>query len=88
MTMNHEVHKVDNPVHLSFKEIKDKYWGNWVIATNQTGEGFSGIVRYYCPKGKEKIYDMIMELDKDYDTYGDCSVFYVGERKPFLGVGL
>ncbi|MCL2037255.1 MAG: hypothetical protein FWG83_07740 [Oscillospiraceae bacterium] len=86
--MNREVNKVENPIFLSFDEIKNKYWGNWVVATNQSDENFSGIVRYYCSKGKDKIYDVVMELDKDYETYGECSVFYVGERKPFLGVGL
>ena len=84
--MKHAVHAVENPEHLTLDQIKERYWDNYVLVTNSEGESIAGIVRYYCYANEPELTDLIVEMDKDEATYGDCLMYYVGPGRGFLGV--
>ena len=80
----HEVKKVENPIFQSIDEIVQDYWDNWLLISNSSGN--SGIVRYYCLINAKELTDLIMELDKDFENYGECLLRYVGPgRGDWLG---
>ena len=83
--MKHEVYTVENPVLLSLDKIKEKYWDNYVLVTNTEGGGKTGIVRHYCYANEPELTEIIMEMDKNAETYGDCLLFYVGPGRGFPG---
>ena len=86
--MKHPVCAVDNPEFLTFDMIKEKYWDNYVLVSNTEDGGVEGVVRYYCYANEPELTDLIMEMDKDEETYGDCLMYYVGPGRGFLGVYL
>jgi len=80
-----KVVKVDNPEYMSIDEMASEFWDNWLLISNSAG-GNSGIVRYYCYSNTQELTDLIMEMDKDFDTYGECNLRYVGPgRGGWLG---
>jgi len=86
ISLKREVFRVENPEHLTMEEISKKFWDNFVLVTNTTSNAKSGIVRYYCYSNEPELTDLIMEMDKDEETYGDCVIRYVGQGRGFLGV--
>jgi len=84
--MKQEIHRVKNPKYLSLAEISERFWDNFVLVTNTTAGSNAGIVRYYCHANEPELTDIIMEMDKDEETYGDCLIYYVGQGRGFLGV--
>ena len=86
--MRHAVHMVENPEHLTLYQIKDKFWDNYVLVTNAVEGSHSGIVRYYCYSNEPELTQLIMEMEKDMETYGDCLLYYVGPGRGFMGVYL
>ena len=77
----YEIKKVDEPKYQSMSEIASEYWDNWLIISNTPENTQGGIVRYYCYARKEELTDIIMEMDKDFDTYGDCEIKFVGPSR-------
>lgn len=86
--MKREIHRVENPEYLSIAEISKKFWDNFVLVTNTSVNSKAGIVRYYCYSNEPELTDLIMEMDKDEETYGDCLIYYVGQGRGFLGLYL
>jgi len=84
--MERKVYRVENPEYLTVDEISDKFWDNFVLVTNTETGSNAGIVRYYCHSNEPELTNIIMEMDKDEKTYGDCLIYYVGQGRGFLGV--
>ena len=84
--MKREIYVVENPEYLTMDEISKKFWDNFVLLTNITSNSKAGIVRYYCYSNEPGLTGLIMEMDKDEETYGDCIIRYVGHGRGFLGV--
>jgi len=74
----HEIIKVENPEYQTMQDIAHDYWDNWLIITNLTDTPSGGVVRFYCYVNNEELTDIIIEMDKLYDVYGDCIIRYVG----------
>jgi len=79
--MGHEVHKVENPKYLTLTEISKRFQDNFVLVTNTASNSKAGIVRYYCYSNEPELTEIIMEMDKDEATYGDCLIYYVGQGR-------
>ena len=84
--MKSKIYRVENPEYLTLPEISEKFWDNFVLVTNTATNSMAGIVRYYCYSNEPELTDIIMEMDKDEETYGDCLIYYVGQGRGFLGV--
>ena len=84
--MKNSVHAVETPEHLTVDAIKEKYWDNYVLVTNTKKGGTAGIVRYFSYANEPELTSLIMEMDKDEETYGECLIYYVGPGRGFLGV--
>ena len=86
----YEVKRVENPKYQDMSEIAADFWDNWLIISNTNYKGTpGGIVRYYCYLRKKKLTDIIMKMDKDFETYGDCDIRFVGPSRGWIGgVGL
>ena len=69
---------VENPVIQDYDRLVKEYWDNWVVISNYEGFNKKGVVRYYCYVNREELTDLIMEMDRDYETYGECILTYVG----------
>ena len=77
---------VEEPKHCGMDEIAENYWDNWLIISNVTDNPKGGIVRYYCYVRDSILTDIIMEMDKNFDIYGECVIRYVGPaRGSWLG---
>ena len=81
--MKHEIVKVQDPAYIEKWEMEEKYWGNFLLISNikarENNSGMEGgIVRYYS-RDNAKLYELIIEMDKDDDTYGSCMVKYMGD---------
>ena len=85
VNVKRKVYKVEIPEYLSVEEISKKFWDNFVLVTNTTGSN-AGIVRYYCHSNEPELTKLIMEMDKEEETYGDCLIYYVGQGRGLLGV--
>ena len=82
----HEVVKVDDPTLQNMDEIAALYWNNWLLISNVTDIPKGGVVRYYCYVRDSSLTSLIMEMDKDFDTYGECIIRFVGpSRGSWLG---
>ena len=82
----HEVKIVYEPKHQDMEEIAEFYWDNWLLISNLTDKPKGGIVRYYCHNRDNRLTSLIMDMDKDYDTYGECVIRFVGpSRGSWLG---
>ena len=84
----YEIKKVEQPKYQSMSEIASDYWDNWLVISNvpeDTPNTKGGIVRYYCYSRKDELFDIIMEMDKDFDTYGDCEIQFVGPSRGWVG---
>ena len=80
----HRVKKVENPKYQHISEIASDFWDNWLVISNTDEDGQNGIVRYYCYSRKKKLFDIIMKMDKDFDTYGDCMIRFVGPSRGWI----
>ena len=69
-----KVSKVENPVFLTMKQVEKEYRGNWVLITNISNNPIGGIVRYYSKLKSDGLFNVIMDMDKDESTYGDCDI--------------
>ena len=82
----HEVKKVDEPKRQNMDKIAELYWDNWLLISNVTDEPKCGVVRYYCYVRDSSLTTLIMEMDKDYNKYGECVIRFVGpSRGSWLG---
>ena len=82
----HEVKKVAYPVRQDMEEIAELYWDNWLLISNVTDNPRGGVVRYYCYIRDSRLTSLIMDMDKDFDTYGECIIRFVGpSRGSWLG---
>ena len=82
----YEVKKVDAPKRQDMDEIAKNFWDNWLLISNVTDNPKSGIVRYYCYIRDTSLTNLVMDMDKDYDIYGDCIIRFVGpSRGSWLG---
>ena len=77
----YEVKKVDEPKLQDMGEIAELYWDNWLLISNVTDEPRGGIVRYYCYARDSSLTSLIMDMDKDYDTFGECIIRFVGPSR-------
>ena len=85
----YEVKKVSDPRYQYMSEIATDFWDNWLVISNADEGAQGGIVRYYCYSRKEELTDLIMEMDKDFETYGECMIRFVGPRRGWIGgIGL
>ena len=77
----HVIKKVENPQYQTMREIAQIYWDNWLIISNLTDNPSGGIVRFYCYVNNDELTNIIIEMDKDYDVYGDCIIRFVGPNR-------
>ena len=85
----YEISKVDKPKYQDMSEIASDFWDNWLVISNTAKNAQGGIVRYYCYLRKNELTDLVMEMDKDFDTYGDCMIRFVGPNRGWIGgIGL
>ena len=77
----YKVMRVENPKHQDMDEIVTNYWDNWLLISNLTKKPRGGIVQYYCTINKDELWEHVMEMDKDFQTYGDCIVRFVGPSR-------
>jgi hypothetical protein len=80
--MECEAIPVENPRYMDNWEMEEQFWGNFLLISNikdsERNSGVDGgVVRYYS-KDTAKLYELIMEMDKDGATYGSCMVRYIG----------
>ena len=75
------VKKVDNPYYQTMQDIAQKYWDNWLIISNLTDSPSGGIVQFYCYVNSDELTDIIIEMDKNPELYGDCIIRYVGPNR-------
>ena len=81
-----ELKKVIEPKHQDMEEIVELYWDNWLLISNLTDDPNGGVVRYYCYLRDNSFTSLIMDMDKDYFTYGECVIRFVGpNRGSWLG---
>ena len=78
--------EVENPVYMKLDEIKQQFWGYWLLLCNiGPGEGIKGgVVRFYADNRTE-LYEKMREIDKSPEMFGDTTVFYVGDKGNTLG---
>ena len=76
-----EVQKVKSPAYREMDEIARIYWDNWLLISNLTDNPEGGIVQYYCAVNKDELWDFVMDMDKDFNTYGDCIIRFVGPSR-------
>ena len=69
-----KVTKIENPAFQTMKQIEKHFIGNWVLISNVTDNPRGGVVRYTSKLKSDGLFQLIMELDNDFDTYGDCLV--------------
>jgi hypothetical protein len=77
-TREYAIKTVENPVIQDFDRLVKDYWDNWVVISYYEGMNKKGAVRFYCYVKSVKLTDLIMEMDRDYETYGECILQYVG----------
>jgi hypothetical protein len=77
----HEIKRVESPIHQDMDEIAKAYWDNWLLISNLTDNPRGGTVQYYCYVRDKKLWELIMEMDKDFNTYGDCTLRFVGPSR-------
>jgi hypothetical protein len=81
-----KVIKVDEPKHQGIDEIAKAFWDNWLLISNVTDNPKGGVVRHYCRVRDGSLTSIIMDMDQDYDTYGECVIRYVGPgRSSWVG---
>lgn len=66
--------KVENPVFQTMKQIEKSFTGYWVLISNISDNPIGGIVRYFSKLKSDGLYDIIMDFDDDFETYGDCDI--------------
>ena len=80
--------KVKMPKFQTMDEIAEQYWGHWLLLTNVSKSPNGGIVVFYCKTREEPLTEYIMEMDKDFQTYGECAIRYVGPKTSVGGLFL
>ena len=81
-----EVKKVCEPKYQDMDEIAESYWDNWLLISNVTDNPKGGIVQYYCYIRDSSLTNLIMDMDRDFDKYGECVIRFVGpSRGSWLG---
>jgi hypothetical protein len=88
VTAMYEIKKVEKPQYQAMDEIAKVYWDNWLLMSNVTSRPNGGVVRYFCRLREDGLTDLIMEMDKDSDVYGDCIIRFVGNRNSLGGLFL
>jgi len=82
----HEVKRVEVPKYQDMADIAAEYWDNWLLISNVTNHPNGGVVRYYCYNRDISFTELIMDMDRNYDTYGECVIRFVGpSRGSWLG---
>ena len=76
-----EIKKVETPIYQEMDEIARNFWDNWLLISNLTDCPSGGIVRYYCYVKDKKLWDLIMDMDRDFETYGDCILRFIGPSR-------
>jgi len=79
--MMYEVEKVPNPRRQEMEEIAKEFWDNWLLISNLTDNPAGGIVQYYCYLRDYKLTELIMEMDRNYDLFGDCIIRFIGPSR-------
>ena len=79
------VSKVEIPIFQTMKQVEKTYTGNWVLITNISHNPMGGMVRYYSKLKSDGLFDIIVDLDKDESTYGDCDIRSVIPTDASLG---
>lgn len=69
-----KVSKVEKPVFQTMKQVEKTYTGNWVLISNLSDNPIGGIVRYFSKLKSDGLFDVIVELYDDEQTYGDCTI--------------
>ena len=82
-----EVMKVENPIYQTMREITTIYWGNWLLMSHITDEPSGGTVRFYA-KNRDGMLALVMDMDKDPDSFGECDIRYVGPSNSLGGLFL
>ena len=80
-----KIYKVENPVYQDTKELLENYNGNWVIMDSRNEEKH-GFVIYYSTDSK-KLFNKLMELDKESEIYHDYNVRYIGKSRSINASG-
>ena len=80
-----KVSKVENPVFQTMTQVEKTYIGNWVLITNISRNPIGGIVRYYSKLKSDGLFEVIMDLDDNPETYGDCDIMSVIPTDSSLG---
>ena len=80
-----ELTKVENPKYQTMREIAADYWGNWLLMSHITEEPNGGIVCFYA-KSRKGMLELVMEMDKDPDNFGECDICYVGPNNSLGGL--
>jgi len=76
-----DIRKVNEPKYQDMDEITKLYWDNWLLISNMGDDLKGGIVRYYCNVRNNNFTTLIMDMDKDFDTYGECVIRFVGPSR-------
>ena len=84
-----KIKKVEKPEFQTMRQIAEKYIGNWVLITNKSNNPLGGIVRYYSLNKSDGLWDIIIDMDKDFETYGECDIrSVIRTDASFGGLGL
>ena len=87
--MQKEIVRVENPVFMTYEEIREKFWGKQVLMTDMEFTSKSslvgGVVRVWGTRAMMELWRL---LDNEYnDGSGKCTVEYVGDLPLFLYTG-
>ena len=85
-----EIVKVENPLYMTYDEIREKFWGKQVLMTDMefTDESslVGGVVRAWGTRAMMELWRL---LDEEYSAEpGKCTVEYIGTVPLFLYAGL
>ena len=73
------VKKVEEPKFQTLDEMMKDYIGYHVLVSNFFDKDINlppkGMVRYYSPKRSDGLWEIIMKMDGDEETYGDCDIY-------------
>ena len=84
-----KVMKVENPKFQTLNEMERDFLGYWILITNGSQNPiWGGIVRYYSRRKSDGLWEIIMEMDKDEETYGGCSILSAIPYDSLGGFGL
>jgi len=91
MKMQKEIVRVENPVYMTYDEIRENFWGKQVLLTDieytaDHSDMAGAVVRVW---GRRAMMDLWRLLFKEYsDGPGTCGVEYIGDLPLFLYAGI